>query len=165
MKTNDSYLSRYDGCYLTGDAGIKDENGYLWVMSRIDDVINVAGHRLSTGAMEEALATNPDVAECAVIGVADRLKGEMPLGFVVLNAGAVADAEQMKNDLVETIRHLVGPIATPRDILVVDRLPKTRSGKILRGTMRKIADGREYPIPATIEDPAVLDEIAEAVRR
>ena len=160
----DTYLSRFDGYYLTGDAGIVDEKDYVWVMSRIDDVINVAGHRLSTGALEEALATNPVVAECAVIGVSDKLKGEMPLGFVVLNAGTEVDEAELKKELIQTVRSLVGPIATPRDILVVARLPKTRSGKILRGTMRKIAEGEEYKVPATIEDPAVLDEIAGGLR-
>jgi propionyl-CoA synthetase len=160
QRFHDTYLSRFEGYYLTGDAGIVDDNGYVWVMSRIDDVINVAGHRLSTGALEEALATNPVVAECAVIGVSDKLKGEMPLGFVVLNAGAEIDEETLRRELVKTVRELVGPIATPRDILVVKRLPKTRSGKILRGTMRKIAEGQEYTMPATIEDPAVLAEIA-----
>ena len=140
-----------------------DEQGYLWVMSRIDDVINVAGHRLSTGVLEEALATHRDVAECAVIGVEDKLKGEMPLGFVVLNSGAEVDEAELKKELIQTVRSQVGPIATPRDILIVARLPKTRSGKILRGTMRKIADCKEYNVPATIEDPAVLDEIAVAL--
>jgi propionyl-CoA synthetase len=159
----DAYLSRFKGYYLTGDAGVLDEEGYLWVMSRIDDVINVAGHRLSTGALEEALASNEHVAECAVIGVEDRLKGEMPLGFVVLNAGTEADEEELKSTLVQLVRSLVGAIATPRDILIVDRLPKTRSGKILRGTMRAIADHKHYDTPATIEDPAVLDEIAAAL--
>jgi propionyl-CoA synthetase len=159
----DTYLSRFEGHYLTGDAGVLDENGYLWVMSRIDDVINVAGHRLSTGALEEALATHPMVAECAVIGVEDKLKGEMPLGFVVLNSGAQVDQAVLKKELLQTVRSQVGPIATPRDILVVGRLPKTRSGKILRGTMRKIADGQSYSTPATIEDPAVLQEIASAL--
>ena len=160
---HDAYLSRFDGYYLTGDAGVMDEEGYLWVMSRIDDVINVAGHRLSTGALEEALASHPDVAECAVIGVEDKLKGEMPLGFVVLNAGADVDAADLKKSLIGTVRSLVGPIATPRDIYVVPRLPKTRSGKILRGTMRNIADGKEYKTPATIDDPFVLNEIASAL--
>jgi propionyl-CoA synthetase len=160
----DTYLSRFPGYYLTGDAGILDEQNYLWVMSRIDDVINVAGHRLSTGALEEALATHPVVAECAVIGVEDKLKGEMPLGFVVLNAGTQVDEATLKRELVQTVRSQVGPIATPRDILVVSRLPKTRSGKILRGTMRKIADGKEYKTPATIEDPSVLQEIAEVLK-
>ena len=164
QRFHDTYLSRFEGYYLTGDAGIVDENGYVWVMSRIDDVINVAGHRLSTGALEEALATNPVVAECAVIGVSDTLKGEMPLGFVVLNAGAEVDEEDLRKELVKTVRELVGPIATPRDILVVKRLPKTRSGKILRGTMRKIAEKQEYTMPATIEDPAVLGEIADELK-
>ncbi len=159
----DTYLSRFPGYYLTGDAGVLDEQDYLWVMSRIDDVINVAGHRLSTGALEEALATNPSVAECAVIGVEDKLKGEMPLGFVVLNAGSEVNEADLKGELVQTVRSQVGPIATPRDILIVERLPKTRSGKILRGTMRRIADGQEYKTPATIEDPAVLQEIASAL--
>ena len=159
----DAYLSRFEGYYLTGDAGVMDEQGYLWVMSRIDDVINVAGHRLSTGALEEALITDSIVAECAVIGVADKLKGEMPLGFVVLNAGASFDEQELKNNLKAVVRSQVGPIATPRDILIVHRLPKTRSGKILRGTMRKIAEGQQYKIPATIEDPEVLDEIASAL--
>jgi propionyl-CoA synthetase len=156
----DAYLSRFKGYYLTGDAGVMDEQGYLWVMSRIDDVINVAGHRLSTGALEEALASNSVVAECAVIGVEDKLKGEMPLGFVVLNSGVEVDETELKNTLKAVVRSQVGPIATPRDIHIVPRLPKTRSGKILRGTIRKIADGKAYKMPATIEDPSVLDEIA-----
>jgi len=159
----DAYLSRFEGYYLTGDAGVMDEQGYLWVMSRIDDVINVAGHRLSTGALEEALITDHNVAECAVIGVEDKLKGEMPLGFVVLNAGAMVDEQELKKTLIAVVRSQVGPIATPKDIHIVARLPKTRSGKILRGTMRKIADGKEYKMPATIEDPTVLDEISSAL--
>ena len=163
QRYHDAYLSRFEGYYLTGDAGVMDEDGYLWVMSRIDDVINVAGHRLSTGALEEALASHPDVAECAVIGVADKLKGEMPLGFVVLNSGTQVDMPELKKSLVGTVRSLVGPIATPRDIYVVPRLPKTRSGKILRGTMRNIADGKKYKMPATIDDPEVLSEIASAL--
>lgn len=159
----DACLSRFDGYYLTGDAGVMDEQGYLWVMSRIDDVINVAGHRLSTGALEEALASHPDVAECAVIGVEDKLKGEMPLGFVVLNSGSKVDSSELKKSLIDTVRTLVGPIATPRDIYIVPRLPKTRSGKILRGTMRNIADGKHYKMPATIDDPMALSEIATAL--
>jgi propionyl-CoA synthetase len=159
----DAYLARFEGYYLTGDAGVMDEDGYLWVMSRIDDVINVAGHRLSTGALEEALVSHPAVAECAVIGVADSLKGELPLGFVVLNSGVDADADELKAELVRTVRSQVGAIATPRAIVIVDRLPKTRSGKILRATMRQIADGREVKVPATIEDAAVLDEIRDAL--
>jgi len=161
----DAYLSRFEGYYLTGDAGVIDEQGYLWVMSRIDDVINVAGHRLSTGALEEALITHRDVAECAVIGVADKLKGEMPVGFVVLNSGTNVDETELKKTLVNTVRTQVGPIATPKDIHIVFRLPKTRSGKVLRGTMRKIADGQAYKVPATIEDPAVLDEISASLRQ
>ena len=160
----DTYLSRFEGHYLTGDAGIVDEDGYIWVMSRIDDVINVAGHRLSTGALEEALASHESVAECAVIGVADRLKGEMPLGFVVISSGVELDREQLKAELIAAVRQQVGPIATPRDIVVVDRLPKTRSGKILRATMRRIAEQREYKVPATIEDAGVLDEISDALK-
>ncbi len=159
----DTYLSRFEGHYLTGDAGIVDQDGYLWVMSRIDDVINVAGHRLSTGALEEALASHEAVTECAVIGVADRLKGEMPLGFVVVNPSVVGDQEQLKAELIAVVRKQVGPIATPRDIVLVQRLPKTRSGKILRATMRKIAEHHEFTVPPTIEDAAVLDEIKEAL--
>ncbi len=161
----EAYLTRFEGYYLTGDAGVMDEQGYLWVMSRIDDVINVAGHRLSTGALEEALASNDHVAECAVIGVYDKLKGEMPLGFVVLNSGTDVDEDELKKSLIMVVRSQVGPIATPRDIHIVPRLPKTRSGKILRGTMRNIADGKEYKMPATIENPEVLSEIASAVGR
>ena len=159
----DAYLSAFDGYYLTGDAGVMDEEGYLWVMSRIDDVINVAGHRLSTGALEEALASDADVAECAVIGVEDKLKGEMPSGFVVLNSGAMVDEVELKQRLKAVVRSQVGPIATPKDIYIVPRLPKTRSGKILRGTMRKIAEDKQYKVPATIEDPVVLDEIASTL--
>ena len=163
QRFREAYLTRFEGYYLTGDAGVMDEEGYLWVMSRIDDVINVAGHRLSTGALEEALASNADVAECAVIGVYDKLKGEMPLGFVVLNSGSDVNVEELKKNLVQVVRSQVGPIATPRDIHIVPRLPKTRSGKILRGTMRNIADGKQYKTPATIEDPTVLNEIADVL--
>ncbi|NNK99917.1 MAG: propionyl-CoA synthetase [Xanthomonadales bacterium] len=163
QRFREAYLTRFEGYYLTGDAGVMDEEGYLWVMSRIDDVINVAGHRLSTGALEEALASNADVAECAVIGVYDKLKGEMPLGFVVLNSGSNVNVEELKKSLVQVVRTQVGPIATPRDIHIVPRLPKTRSGKILRGTMRNIADGKQYKTPATIEDPTVLNEIADVL--
>jgi len=159
----DAYLSRFEGYYLTGDAGVMDEDGYLWVMSRIDDVINVAGHRLSTGALEEALASDADVVECAVIGVEDKLKGEMPLAFVVLNSGVELDEGELKKRLKMVVRSQVGPIATPKDIHIVPHLPKTRSGKILRGTMRNIAEEKHYKVPATIEDPAVLNEIASAL--
>jgi propionyl-CoA synthetase len=161
----DSYLARYDGYYLTGDAGYVDEDGYLFIMSRIDDVINVAGHRLSTGAMEEVLAGHPDVAECAVFGVADALKGELPLGLVVLKAGIERPEAAIRAELVERVRAAIGPVAAFKLAAVVQRLPKTRSGKILRGTMRSIADGKAYKMPATIDDPAILPEIEAALRR
>src|SRR5690606_35477495 len=161
----DSYLARYDGYYLTGDAGYRDEDGYLYVMSRIDDVINVAGHRLSTGAMEEVLAAHPDVAECAVFGVTDQLKGELPLGLVVLKAGVARPEEEIRAGLVRQVREQVGPVAAFRLVAAVERLPKTRSGKILRGTMKAIAESREYKIPATIDDPAILAEVEAALQR
>ena len=160
-----SYLSRYPGYYLTGDAGFKDEDGYLFIMSRIDDVINVAGHRLSTGAMEEVLASHPAVAECAVIGVADELKGELPLGLVVLKAGVDRPHAEIERELVQKVRDEIGPVAAFKLVTAVKRLPKTRSGKILRGTMKKIADGQPWTMPATIDDPAILDEIAEALAK
>ncbi|GBD42743.1 Acetyl-coenzyme A synthetase [bacterium HR40] len=159
-----SYLSRYPGHYLTGDAGYRDADGYVFVMSRTDDVINVAGHRLSTGQMEEVLAAHPDVAECAVIGVADELKGELPLAFVVLKAGVTRDHEVVRRELVEQVRDRIGPVAAFRLVAIVNRLPKTRSGKILRGTMKRIADSTPWKMPATIDDPLILDEIAEALR-
>jgi propionyl-CoA synthetase len=155
-----SYLARYPGWYLTGDGGHIDEDGYLFVMGRIDDVINVAGHRLSTGAMEEVVATHPDVAECAVFGVPDELRGEVPLGVVVLKAGAERDGGELRDELVALVRERIGPVACFRDARVVARLPKTRSGKILRSTMRDIAAGRDYALPATIDDPAIIEEIA-----
>ena len=159
-----SYLQKHPGYYLTGDAGYRDEDGYLYIMSRVDDIINVAGHRLSTGAMEEVLAGHPDIAECAVVGVADDIKGEVPVGFVVTKAGVTkGDAELMK-ELVERIRQQIGPVAAFKTALVVKRLPKTRSGKILRGTMKKIADSQEFTLPATIDDPVILDEITEALK-
>ena len=158
-----SYLSQYPGYYLTADAGYKDADGYLWVMSRTDDIINVAGHRLSTGAMEEVLASHPDVAECAVVGVADHLKGEIPLGFIVLKAGVQRAPGAVVPDLVAMVRERIGPVACFKTATVVQRLPKTRSGKILRGTMKKIADGIEYRVPPTIDDPVILDEITAAL--
>jgi propionyl-CoA synthetase len=158
-----SYLSAYPGYYLTADAGYKDPDGYLWVMGRTDDIINVAGHRLSTGAMEEVLASHPDVAECAVVGVADELKGEVPLGFVVLKAGVRRAPETVVRELVEMVRERIGPVACFKTATVVQRLPKTRSGKILRGTIKKIADGIEYRVPPTIDDPVILDEITSAL--
>jgi propionyl-CoA synthetase len=160
----DSYLSKYPGYYLTGDAGYRDTDGYLWIMSRTDDVINVAGHRLSTGGMEEVLAGHPDVAECAVIGVADALKGQLPLGLIVLKAGVEREPQEIAAELVRRVREQIGPVAAFKLVTVVKRLPKTRSGKILRGTMVKIADSEAYKMPATIDDPAILDEIAESLR-
>ncbi|MFL6140356.1 MAG: propionyl-CoA synthetase [Labedaea sp.] len=160
----DAYLSRYPGYYLTGDGGFFDEDGYLFVMGRTDDVINVAGHRLSTGAMEAVLAAHPSVAECAVIGVRDPLKGQLPRGFVVLKAGATIDPTTLREELVAAVRRDIGPVAAFRDVSVVDGLPKTRSGKILRKTMRNIADGRDEAVPSTIEDPAVLDALRPILR-
>jgi propionyl-CoA synthetase len=159
-----AYLSRYPGWYLTGDAGYKDADGYVYIMSRIDDVINVAGHRLSTGGMEEVLSSHKDVAECAVIGVADQLKGELPLGLVVLKAGVDRDPETIRQELIARVRNQIGPVAAFKLVAVVSRLPKTRSGKILRGTMKKLADHSEYKVPATIDDPLILDEIAESLK-
>jgi propionyl-CoA synthetase len=159
----ESYLSEYPGYYLTGDAGMIDEDGYVFVMARTDDIINVAGHRLSTGAMEEVLAAHSDVAECAVIGVADQLKGQLPVGFLVLKAGADGGDGKVVDEVVQMVRNQIGPVAAFKKAVVVQRLPKTRSGKILRGTMRKIADGEEAKAPATIDDPAILGEISEAL--
>src|SRR3712207_357305 len=141
-----------------------DEEGYVWVMSRTDDIINVAGHRLSTGAMEEVLASHPDVAECAVMGVKDSLKGQVPLGLVVLKAGVAKDEAAIGRELVAMVRERIGPVAAFKDARVVQRLPKTRSGKILRGTLRKIADGESYAVPPTIDDPAILDEVGAVLR-
>ena len=160
----DSYMSTFPGYYLTGDGGYIDEDGYVFVMGRVDDVINVAGHRLSTGAMEAVLADHPDVAECAVIGIADELKGQVPLGFAVLNAGADRDAGELQDELVQMVRDQIGAVASLKRILVVKRLPKTRSGKILRRIMRSIVAGEEYQVPSTIDDPIVLDEIAGSVQ-
>ena len=158
-----SYLTEFPGYYQTGDAGLMDEEGYVFVMGRTDDIINVAGHRLSTGGIEEVLASHPDVAECAVIGVADPLKGEVPCGFLVLRTGAARTRASVESDAVALVRDRIGPIASFKLAFAVDRLPKTRSGKILRGTMKKIADREAWTMPATIEDPAVLDEIAQAL--
>ena len=161
----DSYLSAFDGYYLSGDGGYVDEDGYLYVMGRTDDVINVAGHRLSTGSMEAVLAAHPAVAECAVIGVADQLKGQLPRGFVVLKAGVEADPDELGRELVALVRDEIGAVAAFKDVTVVAGLPKTRSGKILRKTMRQIADGTDAPVPSTIEDPGVLDNLRPALRR
>ncbi len=160
-----SYLSAHPGYYVTSDAGFQDEDGYVSIMSRIDDIINVAGHRLSTGGMEEVLAGHPDVAECAVIGVADELKGQIPLGFAVLKAGVTKSPEDVTAELIARVRDQIGPVAAFKVATVVDRLPKTRSGKVLRGTMRAIADGTPWSMPATIEDPAVLNEIGGALTK
>ena len=153
------YLSAYPGYYTTGDGGYVDADGYLYVLGRTDDVINVAGHRLSTGVIEAAVATHPDVAECAVIGVHDAMKGQSPRAFVVLKAGADIDPKTLSDEVVKAVRELVGPVAAMKEVVIVPGLPKTRSGKILRRTMRGIADGREEPVPSTIEDVNVLHDI------
>ncbi|MBK4215049.1 propionyl-CoA synthetase [Paracoccus caeni] len=160
-----AYLQHFPGFYETGDAGYVDEDGYLYIMARTDDVINVAGHRLSTGAMEDVLSHHPAVAECAVIGVADDLKGQMPLGFLCLKKGANDNHDSIVREVVAMVRDQIGPVAAFKTACVVDRLPKTRSGKILRATMAKIADGEEFKVPATIDDPAILDEIAVVLRQ
>ena len=155
----ETYMSNYPGYYQTYDAGHIDEDGYVWIMSRTDDIINVAGHRLSTGAMEEVLAEHKDVAECAVLGIADKLKGQLPIGLLTLKAGVTKKHEDISKECVQMIREKVGPVAAFKTAIVIKRLPKTRSGKILRGTVRKIADNEPYKMPATIDDPAILDEI------
>ena len=159
----DSYLTEFPGHYSTGDAGFMDEDDYIYIMARTDDVINVAGHRLSTGALEEALSNHRDVAECAVIGASDPLKGQLPVGFLCLNAGTARDHQEIVAECVRLVREEIGPVAAFRQAVIVDRLPKTRSGKILRGTMASIADGREFAVPPTIDDPTILDEIATAL--
>ena len=160
----DSYLAEFPGYYKTADAGYKDHDGYLYIMGRTDDIINVAGHRLSTGGMEEVLSSHSDVAECAVIGIKDDLKGEAPCGFIVLKAGVTKAHEQIEKEIVQLVRDKIGPVAAFKLAITIDRLPKTRSGKILRGTMKKIADHDECSMPATIDDPAILDEIAGALK-
>jgi propionyl-CoA synthetase len=161
----DAYLSVYNGYYITWDAGYIDEDGDVWVMSRLGDVINVAGHRLSTGAMEQVLAAHPDVAECAVIGANDELKGQIPIGLVILNSGVSNDHETIIKELIARVRNEIGPVAAFKKVLILNRLPKTRSGKILRGTMKKIADGETYKTPATIDDVSILDEITTAFQK
>ena len=165
QKYKDNYMSTYPGYYQTYDAGHIDEDGYVWIMSRTDDIINVAGHRLSTGAMEEVLAEHKDVAECAVLGIADKLKGQLPIGLLVLKTGVTKKHEEISKECVKMIREKVGPVAAFKTAVVIKRLPKTRSGKILRGTVRKIADGESYKMPATIDDPAILDEIKEDLKK
>jgi propionyl-CoA synthetase len=159
----ESYLAAFPGYYQTADAGYMDADGYLYIMARTDDIINVAGHRLSTGGMEEVLASHPDVAECAVVGINDEIKGQIPIGFVVLKAGVNREEKQIEQECVQLIRDQIGAVASFRTALIVPRLPKTRSGKILRGTMRKIVDREEWKMPATIDDPAILDEIKTAL--
>jgi len=161
----ESYVKVFPGYYFTSDGGYRDEEGYTYIMGRVDDVINVAGHRLSTGEMEEIVAQHPDVAECAVFGVHDPLKGQLPMGLVVLKSGAHREEADIKQELVKMIREEIGPIACFKEAAVVARLPKTRSGKILRATMRKIADGEAYTAPSTIDDPAILGEIEVALKR
>jgi len=164
QRFRDSYLTTYPGFYNTSDAGFLDEDGYVFVMGRTDDIINVAGHRLSTGGMEEVLASHPAVAECAVIGIRDKLKGEAPCGFVVLKSGVNRAATDVERELVGLVREKIGPVAAFKLAITIARLPKTRSGKILRGTMKKIADGDPWTMPATIDDPAILDEISVALK-
>ena len=159
-----SYLSTFPGYYETGDAGSMDEDGYLYVMARTDDAINVAGHRLSTGAMEEVLANHPDVAECAVIGVSDSLKGQLPVGFLCLTKGANRPHEEIVGECVQMMRDMMGPVAAFKSATVIDRLPKIRSSKILRATRPKIADGEAFKMPATIDEPVILDEIKTALQ-
>jgi len=163
-RCKEAYFSEFPGYYKTSDAGYKDEDGYVFVMGRTDDIINVAGHRLSTGGMEEILASHPDVAECAVLGIKDQLKGEVPCGFLVLKSGATRSAKDIESEVVGMVRDRIGPVAAFKRAVTVPRLPKTRSGKILRGTMKKIADGDPWSMPATIEDPKALDDISAALK-
>ena len=155
----ESYLTEFPGFYKTSDAGVRDTDGYLTVLGRTDDIINVAGHRLSTGGIEEVLASHPDVAECAVLGIRDEIKGEQPCGFIVLKKGVLRSAATIEQEIVALVRERIGPVAAFRLAITVNRLPKTRSGKILRGTIKKIADGEPWTMPATIDDAVVLDEI------
>ncbi len=163
-RMRESYLDEFPGYYKTADAGYLDDDGYVYVMSRTDDIINVAGHRLSTGGMEEVLAGHPDVAECAVLGIKDELKGEVPCGFIVLKAGVTKAPAEIEKEIVQLVRDKIGPVAAFKLAITVARLPKTRSGKILRGTIKKIADGESWAMPATIDDPAILDEIGTALK-
>src|SRR6185437_13137204 len=163
-RMRESYLDEFPGYYKTADAGYIDDDGYIYVMGRTDDIINVAGHRLSTGGMEEVLASHQDVAECAVLGIADQLKGEVPCGFIVLKAGVNRSSDDIEKEIVALVREKIGPAASLRLALTVGRLPKTLSGKILGSTSKKIADNEPWTMPATIEDPAVLDEIKDALK-
>ena len=159
-----SYMTTFPGYYETSDGGYIDEDGYVYVMGRMDDVINIAGHRLSTGAMEEIIANHPDVAECAVFGTDDQLKGQLPVGLFVVKAGVNRDPAEIKTELVKMVRESIGPIACFKEASQVIRLPKTRSGKILRGTMRSISNNKDYNMPSTIDDPAIIGEITETLR-
>ena len=159
----DSYMSKYPGYYLSGDGGLIDEDGYVFVMGRVDDVINVAGHRLSTGQMEELIASHPAVAECAVVGIDDELRGQVPVGFSVLKDGASVSQEELEQEMISLIRKEIGAVSCFRKSTVVKRLPKTRSGKILRKTIRQLATGEKVPIPPTIDDPVILDEIRKVI--
>jgi propionyl-CoA synthetase len=165
QRYKETYMSNYPGYYQTYDAGHIDEDGYIWIMSRTDDIINVAGHRLSTGAMEEVLAEHQNVAECAVLGIADKLKGQLPIGLLTLKAGVTKSHEDISKECIQMVRQKIGPVAAFKTAIVIKRLPKTRSGKILRGTVRKIADNEPYKMPATIDDPAILDEIKEDLKK
>jgi propionyl-CoA synthetase len=164
-RMRESYLSEFPGHYKTADAGYIDNDGYVYVMGRTDDIINVAGHRLSTGGMEEVLASHRDVAECAVLGIKDELKGEVPCGFIVLKAGVNRPHQEIENECVALVRDMIGPVAAFKLAITVNRLPKTRSGKILRGTIKKIADREPWTMPATIDDPVILDEIGAAMKQ
>jgi propionyl-CoA synthetase len=164
QRFQETYLDDYPGYYKTADAGYIDEDGYVFVMARTDDIINVAGHALSTGGMEEVIASHPDVAECAVVGVADELKGQLPVGFLVVYSGVEKDPGIIIKEVIAKVRDEIGPVAAFKTAIIVNRLPKTRSGKILRGTIQKIADGEAWKMPATIDDPVILDEITEALK-
>jgi propionyl-CoA synthetase len=161
----ESYLAEFPGYYKTADAGFIDDDGYVSIMGRTDDIINVAGHRLSTGGMEEVLASHPDVAECAVLGIKDEVKGEVPCGFIVLKAGVHRAHDEIEKECIALVRERIGPVAAFKLAITVARLPKTRSGKILRGTIKKIADGDDWTMPATIDEPAILDEIGGALKQ
>ncbi|MEC9343582.1 MAG: propionyl-CoA synthetase, partial [Pseudomonadota bacterium] len=160
----EAYLEEFPGYYKTADAGFMDEDNYLYIMARTDDIINVAGHRLSTGAMEEAVSSHPDVAECAVVGIADKLKGQIPAGFIILKSGVKKEPAEIEKEVVALVRDRIGPVAAFKTVVTVERLPKTRSGKILRGTIQKIADGEDWKMPATIDDPAILEEIGAKLK-
>ena len=159
-----AYLEDFDGWYSSADAGYIDKEGYIWVMSRTDDIINCAGHRLSTGSMEEVLSKHKDIAECAVVGILDELKGQIPMGFIVINSGTAKPNKTIIQETINMIRNEIGPVASFRKVIIVNRLPKTRSGKILRSTISSIVDKKPYKIPATIDDEAILDEIKDAIQ-